>query len=141
MPNAAPNLWPLDQIDVNARTPCAILTGQAEYLRQFTQERLLGEIETKRSPDGWLQHRFVLVAPALQFRQHILLAAHAEGMVYPARLEADCLLPELPTDTVKNPLLLATEKQFLEVVGQVFRSRQVQGLVQSLLARSNEQQV
>jgi hypothetical protein len=133
-----PNMWPIDQIEINVQSPVAILRAQAEHLRQLTQEMLTAELETVRGEDGWLQHRYFLVAPSLNFRQRMLLAMHREDMVYPVRLEAECFLPGPPNEPVDSPPLSATEREFLENLGQVFRSRQVWSLMQSLLARCNE---
>jgi hypothetical protein len=138
MADTVPNLWPVEQITLHVQTPLTILRAQAEHLRQLTKDVLRGEVETQRGNDGWVQHWLFLTAPALSFRQRVLLAAHQEEMVYPARLEADCFLPESPTTTMERQPLAATDKEFLDAVAEVFRSRQVRALIQSLLARCNE---
>ena len=138
MAATVPNLWPVEQISLHVQTPLSILRAQAEHLGQLTKDALRAEVETQRGDDGWVRHQLILSAPALSFRQRVLLAAHKEEMVYPARLEADCFLPDSPTDTVERQPLAATEKEFLDAVSEVFRSRQVRALVQSLLARCNE---
>jgi hypothetical protein len=157
MAASIPVLWS-DDISVDVLSPLAILRGQTEPLSRMTKGILEAGIETITSDKGKVQHRLDLVAPALNnFHRRILLATHQNDLVYPVVVDAECFLPErvesnwdalIPSFskivTVRDPLSegqrrAATDKEFIELVGQVLRSSQVRSLIQSLIARSNDQ--
>jgi hypothetical protein len=154
MPATIPVLWS-DDISVDVLAPIAILRAQAGPLSQKTKGLLVAGIETITSESGTVQHQFDLVAPVLnKFRRRILIATHQIDLVYPVTVEAECYASEsfLRTpSSIINTLLspreeflerhrrAATDQDFMKLVGEVFHSVQVRSLIQSLIARSNEQ--
>jgi hypothetical protein len=160
MSSAIPVLWS-DDISVNVLSPIAILRAQIEPLRQKTKGILEGNIETITTEKGKVRHQFDLVAPALNgFRRRILTATHQQDLVYPVVIEAECFAFEAKTIRITPAAMIeglrerkvppsdaleeqerraATEQEFIELVGKVLRSYQVRGLIQSMIARSNDQ--
>ncbi len=157
-----PVLWS-DDISVDVLSPLAILRAQTGPLSQRTKGILEADIETITSDSGKVQHRLDLVAPALNnFRRRILLATHQKVLVYPVVVEAECFLPERVDQTIDEQLSsfatnimavrggdqlsegqrrAATDTEFINLVGEVLRSRQIRSLIQSLIARSNDQNI
>ena len=154
-----PILWS-DDISVDVLSPVAILQAQEEPLIQRTKGLLEAKIETVTNEGGKVQLRFDLVAPVLgNFRRRILVATHQKDLVYPVVVQAECFVSDdgspiftaLAQAHVKKFLLTnpnkllegqrkaATSQEFIALVGDVLRSSQVRSLIQSLIARSNDQ--
>jgi hypothetical protein len=151
-----PVLWS-DDITVDVLSPVAILRSQTGPLSQITKGLLEAGIETITSDSGKVQLQFDLVAPVLNnFRRRILLATHQKDLVYPVVVEAECFISEDSSPIlrgiarIQSPLQVtnqllegqrraATDQEFIKLVGEVLRSPQVRSLIQSLIARSNDQ--
>jgi hypothetical protein len=138
MATTIPDQWP--EIDVNILTPQAILRYQASQLKKKTRGLLDAELAvTTAGNKSSLQ--LDLIAPALNGYRHRVLAAHFDTeMVYPARVVADCYSePGSLADFDRGGHREAsTEREFLEIVAEVLRSKEVRALIDSLIARSNE---
>jgi hypothetical protein len=139
MATTIPDQWP--DIDVNILTPQAILRYQASQLKKKTRGLLDAELSvTTAGNKSSLQ--LDLIAPALNGYRHRVLAAHFETeMVYPAIVVADCYLESTGSLAFPYPghREASTEREFLEIVAEVLRSKEVRALIDSLIARSNEQ--
>jgi len=157
MADTIPDLWS-DDISVKVLSPLAILRAQAGPLAQKTRGLLQVQIETTETTGGRLLHQFDLVATALNnFRRRILIAKHHKDLVYPVIIEAECFIPEgndpiasmaqrMSTLSFQRTNQLAegerravTAPEFIDLVGEVLHSFQVRALIQSLIARSNDQ--
>jgi hypothetical protein len=151
-----PVLWS-DDISVDVLSPLAILRAQIGPLSQKTKGILEAEIDTISSESGKVQHQFDLVAPILNnFRRRILIATHQKDLVYPVVVEAECFVPsdnsifkafarsqppilQNPNQLLEGQRRAATDEEFIKLVGEVLHSSQVRSLIQSLIARSNDQ--
>jgi hypothetical protein len=152
MPDTIPNLWASD-ISVDVVPPVAILQMQAGILKRMTKGLLEGEVSTTYGNNDRVQHQLDVIAPALGYYRHRLLSAtHDRELVYPVTVEAECFLPagidavlpalkanDLLQGVDKSKPKAATQEEFLDLVGKVLRSQQVKSLIQSLIARINEQ--
>jgi hypothetical protein len=91
-----------------------------------------------------------VLAPALGIRYDILTVEHQREMPYPVKVGAACI-PRLnppqgtswETDgtTEERRIVVPTEPLFRQLVQAVFSSTEVQSLLDSLIARSNEIQL
>ena len=85
-----------------------------------------------------------------------MFVTHKHDLVYPVVVEAECFIPDFtmtmpiaadvfkPTRINKlpeNQRRAATDEEFIKLVGEVLRSPQVRSLIQSLIARSNDQRI
>ncbi len=151
MASAIPDLWP-DDIRVDVVTPVAILRAQEGSLEKKTKGILHTKLSTTTGED-WVQHQLDLVAPLLQkYRVTLLTARHDLKIVYPVivtargfRLDSKSGFPTPPPPlAMPNAALEAdqreakTENEFIDLVKSVLQSRSVRGLIESLIAQSNE---
>lgn len=153
MPDMIPDLWPADVV-TTVVTPLAIMRFQAGQLRQRTGNLLQGDIQTEADFDkGWTQHHFELVAPALDhYRYRLFTARHRADLVYPVVVESACIEGEgegearfpVVTQALQSALKrtgppeAATQQEFIELVGNIFRSKKARSVIHSLIARSND---
>ena len=149
MPSIIPNLWPND-IEVDVVPPVTILRAQASHLGPLTRGILEAEVTTVTANGDRLAHRLDLIAPALgDYRRTILTLTHNRDMFYPVTLEAECFRPK-SKGLLGTPLsevltgewrpLVATQNELIDRTRQVLQSVEVRSLIQSLIARSKEQQ-
>lgn len=153
MASAVPVLWS-DDIKVDVLSPAAILRAQVGPLRERTKGILEAEISAESSESGVERLHFDLVAPLLENYHHrILTAIHSRNLVYPVSVEAECFRPNPRTGWLQMPVpppkfaavesdwrpKAATEQEFIERIGEVFRSSEVRAVIHSLIARSNDQ--
>ncbi len=140
MPTAIPDLWS-DDIRVDVLPPVAVLRAQEGLLAKKTQGILQAELLTSAS-ETLVQHNLYLVAPALNFyRVSLLSATHNRKMVYPVTVIARRWFSEFfpnGSEEIETKRVAATEEEFIDLVREALRSTEVRGLIQSLIARSNE---
>jgi hypothetical protein len=140
MATAIPDLWS-DDIRVDVVPPLAVLRAQEGLLAKKTQGILQAQILTSAT-ETLVQHSLYLIAPALNFyRVNLLSATHDREMVYPVTVTAQCWFDEFLPDQgqqIEKRRVAATEEEFIDLVRQALRSPEVRGLIQSLIARSNE---
>jgi hypothetical protein len=140
MTTTIPDLWS-DDIRVNVRPPVTVLRAQEGLLAKKTQGILQAKLLTSAT-ETLVQHSLYLIAPALNFyRVSLLSATHDREMVYPVTVTAQCWFSEFLPDEgeeVEKKRVAATEEEFIDLVRQALRSTEVRGLIQSLIARSNE---
>ncbi len=140
MTTAIPDLWS-DDIRVDVLPPVAVLRAQEGLLAKKTQGILQAKLLTSAT-ETLVEHSLYLIAPALNFyRVSLLSATHDREMVYPVTVAAQCWFSEFLPDGAEEPekrRVAATEEEFIDLVRQALRSTAVRGLIQSLIARSNE---
>jgi len=127
------NLWPLDAIHVDVRTPRDILLMQTGQLQQATKGLLESQVHTTEAKEG-VSHRFDIIAPALgNYRHSVMTVKHSRDMPYPTTISsiADTLSERMSTDINRQ----YTEEDFIERVREILGSVQVVAVIQSLLAR------
>ena len=134
MATAIPDLWS-DDIDVSVLTPIAILRKQADLLRQKTKGILEVDVTMLTSDKNKVLIHFDIVAPALaSYRHRLLEVTHKREFAYPAFVAAVCF-EHLGFQTRQAD----TEEEFMVIVSDVFRSGETRSVLQSLIARSNEE--
>ncbi|AMV28647.1 hypothetical protein VT84_29855 [Gemmata sp. SH-PL17] len=131
--------WP-DDFDVKILSPLAVLRIQAGALSAKTHGLLEAEVVTASSQRS-VTHELQLIAPALSGeRRTVLTVIHAINEPYPATLEAAIFEPDADhydTEREWRPEA-STSQEFKDLVKRVLQSKQVRGVVESLLARSQE---
>ena len=122
----------------------------------MTKGLLDAEVSTVTSDTGAVQHQLDLIAPALRYRHRVLTVKHNRDLVYPVTVEAECFQPKPKVQTIGEMLAISdpfsrpakpedwrpqanTEQEFIDLVSKVLRSGEVRSIIQSLIARSNEQ--
>lgn len=146
MSSTIPNLWP-EQFNVEVQTPYTILKVQAGLLGKVTRGILEGVVETETAKET-VQHRLVVIAPAVDSYRHTLIVAkHKIRLPYPSEVVAEALgksvehkLPGRPNSgfyTMVYPEAYDDE-QMLQLVQKALRSSQTTAIILSLIARSNE---
>jgi len=140
MTTTIPDLWS-DDIRVDVLPPLVVLRAQEGLLAKKTQGILQAKLLTSET-ETLVQHSLYLIAPALNFyRVSLLSATHEREMVYPVTVTAQCWFSEFLPDggeEIEKRRVAATEEEFIDLVRQALRSTEVRGLIQSLIARSNE---
>lgn len=171
MATEIPNLWPVDAIKVDVRTPYDILRAQSGQLQQASQGLLQSALNTTETEKDVL-YSFDIVAPLLaNYRHTIMTVQHSADMPYPAEVRsiADLSIQDIQKQEKqsvvqsRNPSMLSSfgdgtrvlerherlmirpevynEDDFIEKVSLVLRSDKVIALIQSLIARSRERTV
>lgn len=104
----------------------------------MTQGLIETHITVTTGDKGEAVYQLDIVAPALGGYRHRLVAiSHLKDMVYPVKF---ILSPDQDmglTWLIANSIA-ATEAIFLEKLGQVLQSKEVNAVIQSIIARSNE---
>jgi hypothetical protein len=137
-----PNLWP-DDISIDVLPPLALLRTQASLLNKITKGILEAEVTTATNHESEaVQHQLDLIAPALDgYRYRLLTAKHQKDLLYPVTVEAACFPPVedeyIGEDSYSRQA--DTQQEFMKLVGQVLRSGEVRSVIQSLIARTNEE--
>lgn len=160
MADSIPVLWP-DNISVSVVSPLSILRAQVAPLQKMTKGLLLVNISTRTSEElDEVVHSMDLVAPALNnYRHQILSVTHSKDCVYPAKIEAACFVPKpgpddlmqqkAITNVIRNLVggnqdlwpMADSEEAFIKYLGMVLKSQEVRSIIDSLLAKMNEQNV
>lgn len=135
MSTAIPDLWPDEVTNVAAVSPVAILRYQASQLRERTKNILEAAVETDE-PEGLIEHKFVVIAPALDRYRHVLFSVnHDPNQVYPVTVQAQCL-----EGYHQNSRWPTAESQddFLKLISLIFKSGDTKAVIHSLIAQSND---
>jgi hypothetical protein len=127
-----PVLWPEDAVAVDVVPPIAILKTQASQLTQMTRGLLEGEVSTVGGDQGQVLHQLDVIAPALaSYRHRLLTVSHPRDQVYPAAIQIEAGWSGGSS---------ATQEEFLNDLRLALGSKHVRSLLQSLIARSNQEQ-
>ena len=148
MPDTIPSLWP-DDIKVDVLTPLMILRAQAGLLSRITKGILEAEVVVEQAKLGGnggtpvTQIHLDLIAPALNRSGYrILTTQYSDEMAYPTHIQSNYVANEdliaalTSSEYKKAP---SNEKEFINSVSNILRSSKTMSLIQSLIARSNEQ--
>jgi hypothetical protein len=132
------------------------LRFQASRLTEKSRGLLEGAVAVTDGPQK-TSIQLDLIAPAVNgYRHRLLTAEYRTDLAYPVRVWAECY--EVPRgslvkgnygvgdDVGYNPArvtetnyrIAASERDFLDVVAEVLRSAEVRSIIDSLIARSNE---
>jgi hypothetical protein len=142
MAKATEDLWP--EIDGAVEsTPVGILRQQASLLGPKTQNVVGAEVSTA-SVGVYIQHRFLLVAPALDnYRYHLLTVSHAAADLYPVTFDAldDEVEREVRTEAGGEALqagkiTAGSEEEFLSILRKILSSERTQRVINALLSQS-----
>lgn len=135
------DLWP-QEIQVAPLMPLRILQLQAERLREKTQGRLLGDIQTATKgapvhvPAEWgptFVHRFEIVAGALNgYRHQLMVCIHQKEFAYPVLVVSGRSSEDEDGD------LASSQEEFLQITKGILSSKRTIALMESLLARIAE---
>jgi hypothetical protein len=146
MANAVKSLWS-PQIKPDVLSPRQILNVQAAALAEMTGGVLVGELLERNKDDEQVVFTLNMFAPTIKYRQQVLVARHALGLLYPVALDAEVFRPKglLPAGNVfdrltgKKPESQAdNDEELVMLVGKVLQSSEVVSQAQSLIALSNE---
>lgn len=162
MSTTIPDLWP-PEIQVDTVTPLAILRVQKSSIEQRLSGLVRCEISTTESGD-WHQHRFDLIASALNhYRVTLLTATHPKAGAYPVYVTSLSKFGEREVKLMKPavaqvgaaafaPLTnqystfpegekASSQHEFVELVRQILSSSSVRSLIDSIIARINEAKI
>jgi hypothetical protein len=147
MASSIPSLW-ADDIKVDALSPLPILRIQAGLLGEITHGLLEADVSTVSS-GTLVSHLLDLIAPALDgYRSRILTATHSADTPYPVTVDAVCFKTPFGSEALNvsrektfMPPGASSEQEFIRLVRQVLRSREIRSLIESLIVRSNEQRI
>lgn len=147
MGDSIPVLWP-DDIKLDVASPLAIMRAQAAPLRKATKGYLSVDVTSQRElPLGDIVHTMDLVAvPLSDYHYTIVFVKHRPEQVYPAVVDAPCLREgEVITRRgggVSIPpvdIEVLDESDFIYILGQILTSPSIRSVIDSLLARINEE--
>ena len=131
-----PNLWPVEQVQVDVLTPLAILRVQATNLNQMTQGILVGKVSTLSSEETVQHHLDVLVPVLNNYRHRLLSVTHAKDRAYPVVVQAEYCNDVLIS--LVNGCQSFTQDHFMNLLGRILESQAIVSVLQSLIAQSNE---
>ena len=144
MATKIPNLWSQKDVKVEVLSPFAILRTQAANLEQMTKGLIEAEITATATATGEIFYQLDLIAPVLGGYRHRLFAiSHKKDMLYPVRfLLSSTQISELikrlgPQNWTE---VAGTEAIFLNELTYLLQSNDVNAVIQSIIARSNEVQ-
>lgn len=143
MNNEIPNLWATDNINLNIISPLAIMRTQAGNLETMTRGLLKAVIlPSVAEKSGNIFYAFDIIAPALNNYQHRLFSVrHASELVYPVTFYGSSELQteqEWMLDANSNAY---SESDFINKLGYVLQSAYTVAIIQSLIARSNDETI
>ncbi len=134
-----PDLWPNDVALTDIVSPAAILRYQAGQLRAKTRNLLEADVEIVPD-DKNVKIEFYVIAPALdRYRVLLFSVTHRPELVYPVTVIDECLCDEEVYDERDSGYPeAADQKEFTRLLSIVLASPRTRSVIQSLLARSNE---
>jgi hypothetical protein len=116
MPEEAVDFWP-DLGSVKPRTPVLILKQQAALL------------ETEGTYKGYFVHKFILEAPALNYRYEMFKISH-DLRLYPVTLESS---PE--SHVLRAPTIFNSEIELVDWLKDILNSSSTRNILGTLLAQ------
>ncbi len=161
-----PDLWPGLKLDT--LSPATILRHQVAYIRVKGNGILDAELTTVTGTGDFIIHRLDLIAPVLDRQKYRVLTATHRADYYPVQIEADCYrisdnkfaynpqrAPWAEAVSAINPLrfdqesvwpsegdwrpVASDQESFLSRIREVLASKKVRAVIESFIARSNEQ--
>ena len=129
MASVEDNLWPVDQLQLDAVTPLTLVKSQAAQLGKMTGGVLNAEVVTSETEDGRIEHAIDVVAPALDYRHRILTVQHDKDVVYPVAIW-DIYGKGFP--------IIPSQLQVIRIMQNMLADDHVVAVLNSLIARINE---
>ncbi len=127
-----PDLWPDAVTLKDVVSPVMILRHQAGLLRGRSQNVLAADVKSHLE-DTSVTHEFWLMVPALGRKTFSLFEVqHEIEFVYPAGVRFGPL-------TQESFKLCDSQEAFTQLLAEVFRNHRTVSVIQSLLAKANEQ--
>ncbi|MCI0485707.1 MAG: hypothetical protein L0229_03810 [Blastocatellia bacterium] len=140
MPTKNIDLWPKSiQALPKELSPVAILRQQASLLGQKTRNLVEGQVETRTADfQRFLHHSFYLIAPALDFYKYPLFEVeHLATYWYPLTITMLPLDARTPDEQVKK-IEIDSEEKFMEELKNIFADEETVGVIQKLIAQSQQ---
>jgi hypothetical protein len=144
MADEIPDLWP-DEFKVDVQTPVTVLRVQAQALARKTRGILKAEVETEVWQKDYSQHRFVVIAPAVNgLRQTLVTVRNEKDLPYPATVYSPAINGLIVAHFVSpgsggpGSTDVFDEDELKRTLGLVLGSKEVRAVIISLIARSNE---
>ena len=158
-----PDLWPGLKLDT--LSPATILRQQVGYIRVKGNGILDAELSTVTGTGDFRIHRLDLIAPVMGRAKYRVLTATHRDAYYPVQIEAGCYWPDdngmgnltNARDLVSEPMpadklliwpnkrdwrpVASDQESFLSRIKEVLASKEVRAVIESFIARSNEQNV
>ncbi|HGJ66429.1 TPA: hypothetical protein ENS27_13785 [bacterium] len=138
------DLWP-DKIAIDEKiiTPVTILRQQASLLSDKTQNVLEGEVEdVKNTSEPYdFHYAFYIIAPNLNnYRYRLLDIFYNISPLYPLRVELETdiykeISPKFKSQ--KRTIGATSEKDFLDLLKEIFNSKKVLRVISVLLSQSD----
>jgi hypothetical protein len=141
-----PDLWG-DDVNLGTLSPTMILNAQADIIKRRTSGIIKAEL-IRRRRSNLTELFFDLYAPAAHRRVRVLSARFLGDSAYPVWVTAivlrkpmDASIPTafgLSPGEERRTVLVSNENQFIDCAAQIFQSKFVQQIIQSIIAKSNE---
>lgn len=157
-----PDLWPGLKLDT--LSPATILRQQVSYIRVKSNGILDAELSTVTGTGDFVIHRLDLIAPIMgRAKYRVMTTTHREAY-YPVQIEADCYRLnekkaestfQITAETAVNITrfgqqiiwpaeddwrpVASDQESFLSRIKEVLASKEVRAVIESFIARSNEQ--
>ena len=128
MPEEAVDFWP-DLDTTKPRTPVLILKQQAALLGKHTKNLVVAKVETVGTYKGYFLHKFILEAPALNYRYEMFSISH-DLRLYPVTLESS---PE--SHLSRAPTVFNSENELVDWLKDVLNSGATKNILGTLLAQ------
>jgi len=122
------NLWPVDQLQLDAVTPLTLVKTQAAQLGKMTGGVLIAEVVTSETEEGKTEHAIDVVAPSLDYRYRILAVWHDKDVFYPVTV----------WDVYGEGTLVPSQSGVIAIMQRALASDRVVAVLNSLIARINE---
>lgn len=141
MTEGIPNLWP-KKFGRGILTPLAVLRVQAAKFKDMTEGLLEADVTTEFEREDLKVHALELVAPALDgYRRTILTVRHAHPGAYPLWLRSEFSTATEDYDEDHPSGECGSQEELFAALREVFASRQLSTLVESLIAQINESEL
>ncbi|WP_281232872.1 hypothetical protein [Flavobacterium gelatinilyticum] len=121
------NLWPDFEDVPKIVSPRAILTEQANFLSEKTNNLLNGSISASASSTNEIITRFKIVAPLLNNYSYQLFAIIHSALYYPCDLRYNAI-----SYKINN------EEDLREKIREIFNNEETKNIIFSLLGQSKE---
>jgi hypothetical protein len=118
---AQTDLWG-DLAPVEVRPPVALLREQAAVLGTKTKNLIQAKVVTDATL-GEIRHRFILVVPALGNYSYQMFRIEHDVNLYPVTIETE------------PPIMLATERDFMDWLRDTLSSEHTKKILANLLAQ------
>lgn len=144
------DLWPKGIERNRVRSPVIILREQGSLLGEKTKNLVQGEVmESAGIGENLFAYSFFIVAPALSHYRYKLLSIRHDVSLYPVTVDVEeRIFQEVSSqfkdaifspdgEIIKTYLLARSEKEFLTLLREIFKSEKTMQVVTGLLSQSD----